>query len=358
MLQFLFISVFLLFSSSFFLNSIKFIEEDKKALVTRFGEYRRTIESGINFVMPLIDKIDYEARIVDEVYDIPAQEVITADNVDVKIDAAIYWRIDDLYKVRYEVDDVKKAIEIVATSTLRKVIANMAFKQAYAEQDQISNQVIKELKVNSDAWGVEIFQVAITELTPQSRDEVMRAIEDLNVAEKEREAKRTRSEADMEVTINRARGEAEAARLMAQANRDVDLLNAKASRESIKEVADVFARNDNSRLAMQYLLAQEYINMGKKIGESPSAKVLFMDPNSIPGTIQAMLSMVGQPTNPAFEPPIQPYGAFSNLGNLNQPLRSAMPDPNLSNPENTEQSPPPPVSSNDEGEASNQADNE
>jgi regulator of protease activity HflC (stomatin/prohibitin superfamily) len=314
--------------------------------------------------MPLVDKIDFETRIVDEVLDLPRQEVITADNVDVTIDAAIYWRIKDLYRYRYEVDDVKKALEIVTTATLRKVIANMSFKQTYAAQDQINDAVIdqfKQLKEDPERsesrelsemakklagsaqynWGIEIFQVAIKEVTPQSRDEVIRAIEDLDVAKKEREAKRTRSEADMEVAINQARGEAESVRLMARANRDVQFLNAQASSDAIKEVADVFDRHDNSRLAMQYLLAQDYINMGKKIGESPSAKVLFMDPNSIPGTIQAMLSMVGQPANPMFESPVQPYGAIGNMANLNQSLRSAMPE-QRENRKNMEQSPPAP----------------
>ncbi|AFY71697.1 band 7 protein [Thalassoporum mexicanum PCC 7367] len=336
--QFLFIFTFLLFSSGFFLSSIKFIDEDKQALVTRFGKYIRTLEPGVNFVMPVVDKIDFETRIVDQVYDIPRQEVITADNVDITIDAAIYWRIEDLAKVSFEVEDVKQAIEIIATATLRKVIANMTFRQTYAAQDQISDEVIKQLKGRSDDWGVEIFQVAITEVTPQSRDEVIRAIEDLDVAKNQSTAKRTRSQADMDVAIYLAKGEAESARLLAQANHDVQLLNAQAARESIKEVADVFAKHDNSQLAMQYLLAQEYINMGKKIGESPSAKVLFMDPNSIPGTIQAMLSMAGQPaSNNVLEPSVQPFGAIGNLGSLDQSLRSAMPSM-VDSPVNTEQS--------------------
>ncbi|MBD0263495.1 MAG: SPFH/Band 7/PHB domain protein [Tolypothrix sp. T3-bin4] len=325
MLENLFLLVFLAFGGSAVAGSVRVVNQGNEALVERLGSYNKKLEPGLNFVVPFLDKVVYKETIREKVLDIPPQKCITRDNVGIEVDAVVYWRIVDMEKAWYKVEDLQSAMVNLVLTQIRSEMGQLELDKTFTARNQISEMLLHDLDVATDPWGVKVTRVELRDIVPSQT--VRESMELQMSAERRRRAAILTSEGERESAVNSARGKAEAqildaeARqkatilqaeaqqktivLQAQAEREQQVLRAQATSEALEIITKTLKSDPNAREALQFLLAQNYLEMGTKIGSSNSSKVMFMDPRTIPATLEGMRSIVsdanGSNSNPLFD---------------------------------------------------------
>jgi regulator of protease activity HflC (stomatin/prohibitin superfamily) len=297
------------------LSSVKIVEQGNEALIERLGQYNRKLEPGLNFIIPGLDRIAYRDTIREKVFDIPPQNCITRDNVSIAADAVIYWRIVDISKTYYKVQNLQAAMVNLALAQVRAEMGKLELDETFTAREQINETLLRELDQATEPWGVKVTRVELKDIVPAKA--VMESMELQMSAERKKRAAILTSEGERESAVNSARGKAEAqvldaeARkqstvlsaeaeqqrivLEAQANRQQKVLQAQATAEAVSIVTQALNSDPNATQAAQLLMALGYMNMGEAIGKSESSKVLFMDPASIPASIQSMMAIVENP---------------------------------------------------------------
>ncbi|MEA5607808.1 SPFH domain-containing protein, partial [Nodularia spumigena] len=298
-----------------------FSEMSNEVLVERLGSYNQKLQPGLNFVIPFLDKIVYQQTIREKVLDIPPQKCITRDNVGIEVDAVVYWRIVDMEKAWYKVENLHAAMTNLVLTQIRSEMGQLELDKTFTARSQINEMLLRELDIATDPWGVKITRVELRDIVPSQT--VRESMELQMAAERRRRAAILTSEGERESAVNSARGKAEAqildaeARqkatilqaeaqqksivLQAQAERQQQVLKAQATSEALQIITKTLNSEPGAQEALQFLLAQNYLEMGTKIGSSDSSKVMFMDPRSIPATLEGMRSIVSDSSaNPLF----------------------------------------------------------
>ncbi|UZQ53008.1 SPFH/Band 7/PHB domain protein [Trichothermofontia sichuanensis B231] len=303
---------FLIFGGSAIIGSVKVISQSEEALVESLGRYKAKLKPGLNFVTPFIDKVVYKETIREKVLDVPKQNCITRDNVAICVDAVVYWRIIDMEKAFYRVENLVQAMQNLVLTQIRAEMGKLELDDTFTARQQVNETLLRELDSATDPWGVKVTRVELRDITPSRA--VQDSMELQMAAERRKRAAILTSEGERDAAINTARGEAEArvldaeARqkatileaeaqqkamiLHAQAERQEQVLRAQGTSEAVQLITRTLEANPNSREALQFLLAQQYLQMGLKIGTSESSKVMFMDPHSIPATIEGMKAVI------------------------------------------------------------------
>lgn len=300
-------------------SSVKIIQQGNEALVERLGVYDRKLVPGPRFVLPVIERVAFQETIREKVLDIPPQPCITRDNVSITVDAVVYWRIVDMEKAYYKVQNLQNAMVNLVLTQIRAEMGQLELDETFTARSQINELLLRDLDIATDPWGVKVTRVELRDIIPSQA--VQESMELQMSAERRKRAAILTSEGDRESAVNSARGKAEAqildaeARqkavilqaeaeqkaviLRAQAERQSQVLKAQATAEAIQIVNQALASDPKAAEAGKVLLALSYLDMGTAIGKSDSSKVMFMDPHSIPATIQGMLSMVDNSQNGA-----------------------------------------------------------
>lgn len=310
--QFIFIIVLALGGSAL-AGSVKIINQGNEALVESLGKYNgRKLEPGLRLLTPFVDKIVYKGTIREKVLDIPPQQCITRDNVSISVDAVVYWRIMDMEKAYYKVENLQSAMVNLVLTQIRSEMGKLELDQTFTARSEINEILLRELDVSTDPWGVKVTRVELRDIVPSKA--VQDSMELQMAAERRKRATILTSEGERESAVNSARGKAEAhildaeARqkavildaeaqqktivLKAQAVRQEQVLKAQATAEALQIIAKTLKTDPNARESLQFLVAQQYMEMGLKIGASDSSKVMFMDPRTIPATLEGMRSIV------------------------------------------------------------------
>lgn len=294
------------------LSSAKVIQQGNEALVERLGVYDRKLEPGLKFVVPVLERVAYQGTIRERVLDIPPQPSITRDNVSITVDAVVYWRIIDMAKAYYKVQDLQSAMVNLVLTQIRAEMGKLELDETFTARSQINDLLLQELDEATDPWGVKVTRVELRDIIPSQA--VQESMELQMSAERRKRAAILNSEGEREAAVNSAKGKAEAqvldaeARqksvilqaeaeqkaivLRAQAERQNQVLKAQATAEAIQIVNQSLKADPRAPEAGKMLLAMNYLEMGSTIGKSDSSKVMFMDPRSIPATLQGMLSIV------------------------------------------------------------------
>lgn len=306
-------------------GSVKIVNQSDQALVETLGKYSgRKLEPGLNLLTPFLDRVVYKETIREKVLDIPPQQCITRDNVAISVDAVVYWRVMDLEKAYYRVQNLQAAMENLVRTQIRSEMGKLELDQTFTARTEVNEILLRELDVATDPWGVKITRVELRDIVPSKA--VQESMELQMSAERRKRASILNSEGERDSAVNSARGKAEAqvldaeARqkaaildaeaqqkatiLRAQAERQEAVLKAQGTSEAIQIVAKTLNSDPQARQALQFLLAQNYIDMGAKIGSSDSSKVMFMDPRTIPATLEGMRSIVSDEKldNNSFDP--------------------------------------------------------
>lgn len=293
-------------------SSVKIVQQGDEALVERLGSYDRKLTPGLQFVIPVLDRIAFQETIREKVLDIPPQPSITRDNVSITVDAVVYWRIVDMEKAYYKVQNLQAAMVNLVLTQIRAEMGKLELDETFTARSQINEILLRDLDVATDPWGVKVTRVELRDIIPSKA--VQESMELQMSAERRKRAAILTSEGERESAVNSARGKAEAqvleaeARqkamilqaeaeqkgivLRAQAERQNQVLKAQATAEAIQIVTQALKNDPTAAEAGKVLLALNYLDMGSTIGKSDSSKVMFMDPRTIPAALQGMLSMV------------------------------------------------------------------
>lgn len=289
------IMAFVVIGIGYAFSSVKIINQGFEALVERLGKYKGKLTPGLHFIFPFIDNIVWKETIREKVLDVPPQQCITCDNVSLMADAVVYWRITDLVKARYAVEDVQRALTNLVLTSLRSEIGRMELDQTFSSRAEINERLLLELDEATDPWGIKVTRVEVKDIQPSKT--VQDSMEKQMAAEREKRAAILKSEGEQQASINQATGAAKAQILRAEAEKREKLLRAEGTSEALRTIAQTLNQDPEATHALQFLMAQSYMDMGMKVGSQPSSKVIFMDPSSLPGTLQGMMSMLEAPGN-------------------------------------------------------------
>ncbi|MEI2582111.1 SPFH domain-containing protein [Scytonema sp. PRP1] len=307
-----FLLVFLALGGSAIAGSVKVVNQGNEALVERLGSYNKKLEPGLNFIVPVVDRVVFRETIREKVIDIPPQQSITRDNVSISVDAVVYWRIVDMEKAYYKVENLRMAMENLVLTQIRAEMGKLELDETFTARSQINEILLHELDVATDPWGVKVTRVELRDIIPSQA--VRESMELQMSAERRKRAAILTSEGEREAAVNSARGKADAQVLDAEARQKAVILQAEAEQKAIvlkaqaerqqqvlkaqavAESADIIAQkiqtNPNGHKALEVLLALGYLDMGAIIGKSDSSKVMFMDPRTIPATLEGIRSIV------------------------------------------------------------------
>ncbi|EAW36160.1 SPFH domain-containing protein [Lyngbya sp. PCC 8106] len=284
-------------------GSVKIVNQGDEALVETLGKYNgRKLKPGLSFVIPFLDRMAYKETIREQVLDIPPQQCITRDNVSISVDAVVYWRIMDLEKACYKVNHLQAAMENLVRTQIRSEMGQLELDQTFTARTEVNEMLLRDLDIATDPWGVKVTRVELRDICPAKA--VMDAMELQMSAERQKRAAILKSEGERDSAVNSARGHAEAQVLdaeahkkamilEAEAHRQTQVLKAHATSEALQIITKVLNSDPKAKEALQFLLAQNYMDMGTTIGNSDSSKVMFIDPRSIPATLEGMKAIVG-----------------------------------------------------------------
>ncbi len=306
--------IVLLFGGSIAASSVKIINQSDEALVETLGKYSgKKLTPGLNFLVPFLDKVVFKQTIRERVLDIPPQQCITRDNVSITVDAVVYWRIVDMEKAYYKVENLQSAMVNLVLTQIRSEMGQLELDQTFTARSEINELLLRELDISTDPWGVKVTRVELRDIVPSKA--VQDSMELQMAAERKKRAAVLTSEGEREAAVNSAKGRAESAVLDAEARQKAALLDAEAQQktivlraqalrqeqilqaqgtaEAMQVIAKTLTSDPNMREALQFIIAQHYLEMGLKIGSSDSSKVMFMDPKSIPATLEGMRAIMG-----------------------------------------------------------------
>ncbi|MBD2210716.1 SPFH/Band 7/PHB domain protein [Nostoc linckia FACHB-104] len=252
------------------LGSAKLINQGNVALVERLGRYHRKLSPGLNFIVPLVDQIVMEDTTREQYIDIKPQNVITRDNIYLEVDAILYWRIKDIEKSFYAIDDLQGALVQLAHTTLREIIAQNTVEETNVSRSEMDRAILDQLNETTAGWGVEIIRLDIQRITPP--ESVRKSMEEERAAEIKKRALISEAEGERQAAIKKAEG----------------------TMTSMQIIAEALRTNPESKEILRYLVAQDYINASYRLGESPNAKVVFVDPGK---SGELMKEVIAETTN-------------------------------------------------------------
>ncbi|MCX7745876.1 MAG: SPFH/Band 7/PHB domain protein [Clostridia bacterium] len=233
-IPFILVLVFLFASSS-----VKIIRQSEVAIVERLGKYSRTASSGLNIVVPILDKIATRIDLRTQVIDSPLQPVITKDNVTMSIDTVVYFQVTDPFKATYEIQNLVQAIRYLTTTTLRDIIGTMELDETLSSRENINNRLRIVLDEATDKWGVRVERVEVKniDLPPDIKD----AMEKQMRAEREKRAAILQAEGERQAAVTQAQGHKEAQILNAEAEKEAKIRRSEGEAQAIKKVAQAEA---------------------------------------------------------------------------------------------------------------------
>jgi regulator of protease activity HflC (stomatin/prohibitin superfamily) len=222
---------------AFVLEGVRVVPQQSAWVVERLGRYHRTLEPGLNLIVPFVDRVQYRHSLKEVPLDVPEQVCITRDNTQLGVDGLLYFQVTDPKLASYGTSDYVMAITQLAQTTLRSEIGKMELDRTFESRDDINRQIVAALDEAGRTWGVKVLRYEITNLTPP--ESILRAMqaqitserekraliaksegkrqEEINLADGERQAKILQSEGEKTAAINKAEGEASAIRMLSDA---------------------------------------------------------------------------------------------------------------------------------------------
>src|SRR4030043_357180 len=211
-------------------KSITIIHQAEKGLIERFGRYKETLEPGLRFIIPFIDRLSARIDLRETVLDIEPQAVITKDNVGITVDAVVYYYVTDAKAARYEVANFYVAVSKLAQTNLRNLVGNMTLDETLASREVINSALRTTLDEATDKWGVKVTRVEVKAIEPPK--DITDAMSKQMKAEREKRATILEAEAYKQKKILEAEGDKQNAILKAEGNRQKEILTAEGDRQA------------------------------------------------------------------------------------------------------------------------------
>ena len=224
----------------FIARTVKVVPQQSAWVVERLGKYHATLNPGLNFLMPFIDKVAYRHSLKEIPLDVPSQVCITRDNTQLQVDGILYFQVTDAMRASYGSSNYVMAITQLAQTSLRSVIGKLELDKTFEERDIINAQVVQAIDEAALNWGVKVLRYEIKDLTPPK--EILHAMQQQITAEREKRALIAASEGRRQEQINIATGEREAFIARSEGEKQAVINKAQGEAESIKAVAEATAQ--------------------------------------------------------------------------------------------------------------------
>ncbi|MEW5839063.1 MAG: SPFH domain-containing protein [Pseudomonadota bacterium] len=302
--------VLLLVAVAFIFAGVKTVPQGSEWTVERFGRYMRSLSPGLNLIIPFIDIIGRKINMMEQVMDVPSQEVITQDNAMVKADGVVYFQVLDAAKAAYEVHNLEYAILNLTMTNIRTVMGSMSLDELLSKRDEINARLLSVVDEATSPWGVKITRIEIKDITPPKDlvDSMARQMKSerekraaILEAEGLRQAAILKADGDKQAQILQAEGLREAAFREAEARERLALAEANATRSVSEAIAT------GNMQAINYFVATKYIEAFKAVATAPNQKVIML-PVEATG-ILGSLEGIGQLAKETFLKPESPTGA-------------------------------------------------
>jgi regulator of protease activity HflC (stomatin/prohibitin superfamily) len=282
--------IFLIVVIFYLVRAIRTVPQGFNYTVERFGRYVRTLEPGLGLIVPFVDRVGHKMNMMERVFDVPSQEVITRDNAMVKVDGIAFYQVLDAPKAAYEVANLESAILNLTMTNIRTVMGSMDLDSLLSQRDEINQRLLSVVDQATHPWGVKMNRVEIKDISPP-RDLVDAMARQMK-AEREKRAVILEAEGQRQSAILKAEGEKQAAVLEAEGRREAAFRDAEARERAAEAeakattmVSDAIASGNVQ--AINYFVANNYMKALEALARSPNQKILMLpvEASSVIGSI-------------------------------------------------------------------------
>ncbi|MEN5209032.1 SPFH domain-containing protein [Stenotrophomonas terrae] len=297
-------------------KTVRMVPQGYEWTVERFGKYTHTMSPGLHFLFPIVYGVGRKVNMMEQVLEVPSQDVITKDNAVVRVDGVVFFQVLDAAKAAYEVANLEVAMIALVQTNIRTVIGSMDLDESLSQRETINAKLLNVVDHATNPWGVKVTRIEIKDIQPPAN--LVQSMQQQKMAEQNKRAAVLESEGIRQSEILRAEGQKQAAVLEAEGRKEAAFRDAEA-RERLAEaearattmVSDAIA--NGSVQAINYFIAQKYVEAFSELANSPNQKLVLMpmETSAVIGSIAGIAELAKE--------------AFAKQGETRQPARGNPP---------------------------------
>ena len=302
-----FFTVLVLFTCFLIYKTIIIVPERENVIIERLGKFRVTLIPGIYFLIPFVDNAAYKQEIREQVIDIPSQNVITSDNIQVEVDGLVYLQVVDAKKASYGIGNYLAASINLAQTTMRAEVGKLTLGEIFSERETVNQKIISEIDKASDPWGVKVLRYEIKDIAPTKH--VIETLEKQMEAEREKRAEITRATAEKEKLVNVSEGERQMAINISEGEKQKRINEAQGRAQSIQLIATSTAKSlemvgaaisaPGGSAALKMRLIEQYIDQLSDVIDGGDVSLYPIELATLKGIVDEMRSSANPvPHNP------------------------------------------------------------